>query len=123
MLHPERDPADPRFEEGDAQTLMLLQEAAIDDGGAGDQLLRRMRQGMDLQEIVEMAERVHGVAARGVKGDCDTLAGTFLVERPEIAVGDVAAAIEGVDHYPDGAELRDRPLHLGDRRLDVDMQR
>jgi len=58
-----------------------------------------------LQEIVEMAQRIERVAARGVKSDRDTLARALFVERPEIAVSDIAAAIEGVDHHPDHAEL------------------
>jgi hypothetical protein len=62
--------------------------------------------------LVEMAERVHGFAARGVKNDCYALARAFLVERPDIAMGDIVAAVEGVDHHPDQAELEDRPLPI-----------
>src|SRR5437763_664943 len=43
-----------------------------------------------------MAERVERVAARGVERDRDALAGAFLVERPEIAMRDVLAAVETV---------------------------
>src|SRR5215471_20162927 len=39
VLHPEGDPADPGFEERDAQILILLQKTAVDDRGASDQLL------------------------------------------------------------------------------------
>jgi hypothetical protein len=78
---------------------------------------------VDLQEIVEMAERIHRIAARGVKADGHTLARAFLVERPEIAMRDIAAAIIGVDHDADGPELRHSALHLVDRGPDIDMQR
>src|SRR6267143_4415679 len=107
MLHPERDPADPGLEEGDAQLLKLLQQSAVDDGSAGAQLLRSMRQRVDLQEILEMAQRVHRVAARGVKADGHALARALLVERPEIAMRDVAAAVVGIHHDANRAELRD----------------
>jgi len=50
-----------------------------------------MGAGVDLQEILEMAERVERVAARGVERDGDPLAGAFLVERPEVAMRDIAA--------------------------------
>src|SRR5437763_1036617 len=105
MLHPERDPADARFEEGDAQLLIFFEKAAVDHGGAGEQLLRRMRAGVDLQKVLEMSERVERVAARGVERDRDALLRAFLVEGPEVAMRDVAAAVIGVDHDADRAEL------------------
>src|SRR5713101_455259 len=79
MLHPERDPPDAGFEKGDAQILVFLHEATVDDRSAGDKLLRCVRQRVDLQEVVEMAQRVGRGAARGMKGDRDALARAFLV--------------------------------------------
>src|SRR5215470_1859620 len=69
-----------------------------------------------------MAERVERVAPRGVKRDCDALTGAFLVKRPEIAMGDIAAAVIGIDHHADRAELADSALHFVNRSLAVDMQ-
>src|SRR6516162_3742297 len=69
-----------------------------------------------------MAERIHCIAPRGVKRDGDTLTGALLVERPEIAMGDIAAAVIGIDHDADCAELADSSLHFVDRGLGVDMQ-
>src|SRR6266550_5430057 len=89
MLHPERDPADPGLEKRDTQILVCLEEAAVDHRGAGEQLLRRMRAGVDLQEILEMPERVERIAARGVERDRDALLRAFLVKGPEVAMRDV----------------------------------
>src|SRR5689334_2169651 len=105
MPHPERNPADAGSQTGDAQIAVFFEQPAIDDRGAGEQLLRRMRAGVDLQKILEMPERVEGVAAGSMERDRDALPGAFLVKRPEIAMRDVAAAVIGVDHDADSAEL------------------
>src|SRR5262249_59863563 len=78
---------------------------------------------MDLQEILEMAERVHRVAARGMEPDSHALPCALLVEWPEIAMGNIAAAVIGIDHDAYRAEFRNSPHHFVDRCPDVDMQR
>src|SRR5690348_8571652 len=78
---------------------------------------------MNLQEIVEMAQRVERVAARGVECYGDALTSALFVERPEIPVSNIAAAVVGIDHHADIAEFRHGPLHLLDGRSGVDVQR
>ena len=70
-----------------------------------------------------MAQRVHRIAARGVKCNRHPLARAFFIKRPEIAMRDIAAAVVGIDHHADIAKLCDGALHLVDGGPAIDVQR
>src|SRR5438105_793332 len=67
--------------------------------------------------------RPHFMYSEGaMEANGHTLAGAFLVERPEIAVTHMAATVEGMDHHANCAQLAHGPRHLIDGGLDVGLQ-
>src|SRR5215470_4838820 len=111
VLHEERHPPGARLHEADAQALELLEEAAVDATDQGDHLLRRMRPGVQRQEIAE-AIGITGLAARGVKAHRDTQALGLFIDRPEEGLGDVPAGDERREHQADQPQPRHGAVEL-----------